>query len=98
MIHPDTGHEKGIAEGDWVFIESKTGKVKQKARLSTAVARKVIVAEHGWWYPEQGHETFYGFAESNYNALTNDGPPFNPEVGSFTVRGIACKVYRAECL
>ena len=96
IIHPDTGHEKGIAEGDWVFIESKTGKVRQKARLSTAVAPRVVVAEHGWWYPEQGHETLYGFAESNYNALTDDGPPFSPEVGSFTVRGIACKVYRAE--
>jgi hypothetical protein len=57
-----------------------------------------VVAEHGWWYPEQGHETFYGFAESNYNALTDDGSPFSPEVGSFTVRGIACKVYRAEGL
>ncbi|HVN97621.1 MAG TPA: molybdopterin-dependent oxidoreductase [Syntrophorhabdaceae bacterium] len=96
MIHPDTAHERNINQGDWVYIESRTGKIRQRARLSSDLDRRVIVAEHGWWFPERGHEEFYGFAESNYNALIGNQGPQNPEVGSFPVRGLACRVYKAS--
>ena len=33
--------------------------------------------------------------EANYNVLTNDKPPFSREIGSFNIRGLACKAYRA---
>lgn len=96
IIHPDTARERSIEEGDWVYIESRAGKIRQKARLSSDVDRRVIIAEHAWWFPERGYETLYGFTESNYNTLTGGDGPFNPEVGSFTARGLACKVYRAS--
>ncbi len=96
MIHPDTAHERGIKEGDWVYIESRAGKIRQRAALSSDVHRSVVIAEHAWWFPERGHETFYGFKESNYNALTSGSGPCNREVGSFTARGLACKVYKVS--
>jgi hypothetical protein len=74
---------------------SRTGKIRQKARLSADVDRHVAVADPAWWFPERGPEEFHGFAESNYNALTDSEGPFSPEVGSFTIRGIACRIYRA---
>jgi anaerobic selenocysteine-containing dehydrogenase len=33
QINPETAGKLGIADGDWVWIESPRGKVRQKARL-----------------------------------------------------------------
>ncbi len=33
QIHPDTAGEHGIREGDWVWIESPRGRIRQKANL-----------------------------------------------------------------
>jgi hypothetical protein len=52
----------------------------------------VVVVDHAWWFPERGKTDLFGFADSNYNMLTNDQPPFNKEMGSFNIRGIACRV------
>jgi anaerobic selenocysteine-containing dehydrogenase len=94
IIHPETAQARGISESDWVYIESIKGRIRQRAKLSTGVDPRVIVAEQGWWFPEGGYEAFFSFAESNYNALMADEAGFSPEVGSFLIRGLACKVYR----
>jgi len=36
-IHPDVAAKHGIKEGDWVYIESPRGRVKQRAMLSTGI-------------------------------------------------------------
>jgi anaerobic selenocysteine-containing dehydrogenase len=95
IIHPDTARKNGIAQGDWIFIETKRGKIKQKANVSEVVDPRIVVADHAWWFPERGEKDLFGLKDANYNVLTNDQPPFNKEVGSFSIRGIACKVYRA---
>jgi anaerobic selenocysteine-containing dehydrogenase len=92
LIHPDAARKLDIKEGDWVYIESRTGRIRQKASLSTGVDPRVVVADYAWWFPEKGADQFFGWSESNYNILTSDEPPFNPEVGSFTIRGLQCKV------
>ena len=95
IIHPETASKLGVENGDWVYIETKRGRIRQKADLSTGVDRRVVVVDHAWWFPERGETELFGWADSNYNVLTNDKPPFNREVGSFNIRGLACKVYRA---
>ena len=94
IIHPDTAKRLDIGQGDWVFIETRQGRIRQKANLSYAVDQRVVVADHAWWFPERGGRDLFGFADSNYNILTSDHPPFNREVGSFAIRGVACKVYK----
>ncbi|GAG86263.1 unnamed protein product, partial [marine sediment metagenome] len=74
---------------DWVYIETKRGRIKQKADLSTGVDPRVVVVDHAWWFPERGEAELFGWAESNYNVLTNGEPPFNREVGSFNIRGLS---------
>ncbi len=96
IIHPDTAGKNGIAQGDWVFIETKRGKIKQKANVSDVVDPRVVVADHAWWFPERDEGDLFGFKDANYNVLTDDQPPFNREVGSFSIRGLACKVYRTS--
>jgi anaerobic selenocysteine-containing dehydrogenase len=96
MIHPETASELGIEDGDWVYIENSRGRIVQRAGLSVGVDRRVVVADHAWWFPEKSATELFGWAESNYNVLTNAEPPFAPEIGSFNIRGLACKVYKAK--
>jgi anaerobic selenocysteine-containing dehydrogenase len=48
-IHPDTATDLTIEDGDWVNVETATGKVKLKAKYSDALHPKVVCAPYGWW-------------------------------------------------
>ena len=94
-IHPQTAEKYGIAEGDWVWIESPRGRCKQKAHLSLGVDPRVVLGQHSWWFPEKpGPE--HGMFESNLNVLVSSDPPFDPGFGSTPARGHLCKIYKAE--
>lgn len=96
VIHPETAAKLGIKEGDEVYIETKRGRIKQKATLTDWIDPRVVEVAYGWWYPERKlSEDLYGWAESNINILTEDGPPYNPEMGSTTLRGFCCRIYKA---
>ena len=93
-IHPETAKKLGIKEGDWVYIENNRGKMTHKAEFTDSLDPRVVVGDHGWWYPEKGIESLYGFVESSINAVTDNKPPFSPEMGSAIFRGLMCKVYK----
>jgi len=95
-LHNETANKLGVKEGDWVYIETKQGKIKQKATLTPNIDPRVVIVDYGWWFPERDASDLYGWAESNINILTSNKPPFNRELGSPNFRGIACKVYKAE--
>jgi anaerobic selenocysteine-containing dehydrogenase len=94
-IHPQTAEQLGIADGDWVYVETGRGKIKQKAALSDDIDPRVVVVDYAWWFPEGDAADLYGWAQSNINILTDDEPPFNREIGASNLRGIMCKVYKA---
>ncbi len=96
IIHPQTAAGLDIADGDWVYIETGHGRIQQKASVSNSVDPRVVMLDHAWWFPERGYKDSFGWADANYNTLTSDMPPFNPEMGSFNIRGLACRVYKAE--
>jgi anaerobic selenocysteine-containing dehydrogenase len=90
-IHPETAERFGIANGDWMWIETRRGRMQQKARLTTGIDPRVIHAQHGWWFPEsQGPE--YGVWKSNVNLLTDNQPPYDPAMGTYQLRGLLCRV------
>jgi len=93
-MHPDTAAKLGINEGDWVWIATKRGRIRQKAALSDDIDPRVVGVDYAWWFPEKSPEELYGWRESNINILTNDNPPYNKELGSTSLRGILCKVYK----
>jgi anaerobic selenocysteine-containing dehydrogenase len=95
-IHPETAQRLGIADGDMVYIENKRGRIKQRARLTDSIDPRVVKAAINWWFPEQGTDTLHGWAESNYNILTDDQPPLNPEIGSSRFRGFLVRVYKTD--
>jgi len=89
----------GIANGDWVWIETIRGRVRMKAELFDGLRPDVVHAEHGWWFPElPGEEPWlHGVWESNINVLLNDDPEVcNPITGSWPLKTALCRVYKAK--
>lgn len=70
-IHPDTAAEKGIGNGEWVWVENWQGRAKFKAKVTPIVPRWMVMAAHGWWFPEKDGAApdLYGVWESNINLL-----------------------------
>ena len=94
-VHPDTAKKFGIKEGEWVYIETKTGKIKQQLCFDPKLDPNVVMASFGWWFPEDGAETQYGWDRANLNVLT-ESENLGPECGSPYLRGIPCRVYKEE--
>lgn len=91
-MHPDTGRQYGIAEGDWVYIETRRGRITQKAKFLPEMDRDVVSCEMGWWYPEAGAPG-YGWRESNANILTVGEAPHDAIGGAYQLRALLCKIY-----
>lgn len=92
-IHPDTADKLGIQDGDWVWIESQRGRIKQRAQITEGIHPEVVHAQHGWWFPEK-EPPEYGFTESNVNVLAAD-MPCDPHTGSESLRAFLGRVYKA---
>lgn len=95
-LSPVTAKKYGLHEGDWVTIETHKGKIRQKLVLDPAMDERLVFASFGWWFPEKGRETLYGYEESNINVLTDADPPYDGETGAPELGGIPCKVYKED--
>ena len=97
MINPKTGRELGIAEDDWVFVETTHGKIKIKAGLRDEMPPGLVRIPHGWWFPEeaQGEPGLSaGWEHSDGVVLSDEAFNLDPEQGLPDMRGgVLCKVY-----
>ncbi len=92
QIHPETARREGIAEGDWVVIESPRGRARQRARLFAGMDPRIVAAEHGWWFPERDTPG-RGWDESNINILTDNAyETCDPAMGATSVRTLLCRI------
>ena len=95
-IHPETAEKHGIKDGQWIYIESPRGRIKQRAKLYDGIDPRVVTSEHGWWYPEikdPGH----GWKISNANILTDNAyETCDPNMGSTNVRVCLCNISPCE--
>jgi anaerobic selenocysteine-containing dehydrogenase len=48
-IHPDTARARGIADGEWVIVESPYGWIKVKALYFPGIRPDTVMGLHGWW-------------------------------------------------
>jgi len=97
-IHPDTARNLGIGDGDWAYIETRRGRIKQKAKYNDGILPNVVNCQASWWFPEMEADepSLSGLWESNANVLTLDEPDACDELsGGWCVRALLCKVYRA---
>jgi len=90
-LHPDTAQKFGLSEGQWITIETREGRIKQRLSLNRSLDPRVVFAAFGWWFPEQA-KSGYGWTGSNLNMLTPNGPDYDPSSGGITLRGLPCRV------
>lgn len=94
-INPATARRFGIRSGDWVWIETKRGRIKQRAKVTDGIDPRVVNVEFGWWFPElQDRE--HGVWESNANVLTNIEPPYDPAMGTYQLRALLCRIEKVK--
>ncbi len=95
-INPDTARSLGIADGEWVRVETPRGQgaCRLKASLTDATAPGVVVTGMGWWLPESPGPEF-GALEVNINAALSYAGPYDPASGSADTRGVPCRISRA---
>lgn len=92
-INPKTAAEYGIEQGDWVWIETEWGKIREVADLYYGVDENTINLEHTWWYPEV-EDAGHGFQLSAVNQLI-DHHAQDPHSGTSNLRAYLVKIYKA---
>jgi anaerobic selenocysteine-containing dehydrogenase len=96
-INPGTAKKYGIGNGEWIWIENWQGRAKYKAKLTWVVPDWMIMATHGWWFPEKKAEepSLYGVWEHNINLLLPMGEQGKDGMGS-PIKHSMCKIYKAD--
>ncbi len=92
-INPKTAAEYDIKQGDWVWIETEWGKIREVADLYYGVDESVVNLEHTWWYPEV-QDAGHGWQFSTVNQLI-DHHAQDPHSGSSNLRAYQVKIYKA---
>src|SRR5262245_14421068 len=48
-IHPETAQQCGVGSGEWVVVETPSGRVRAQAQITDAILPGVVCCSHGWW-------------------------------------------------
>lgn len=92
-MNPNDAERLGLAQGDWVWIESPWGKVREVIDLYYGISQGVVNANHAWWFPEIDSAA-HGFDLVNINCVMN---PYGQDkvCGAATMRSVPVLVYQA---
>lgn len=98
-LHPEAAAARGIAEGDWVRIETPKGSVRARAKFNDTLEPRVVCGQHGWWQacPEigaPGYDPFGPEGASLNLIIGNDA--IDPISGSVPHRAYLCQIHRAQ--
>jgi anaerobic selenocysteine-containing dehydrogenase len=80
-MNDQTGSRLGLKNGDRVIVESPRGRICIQLRLHPGIDPRVVQVAHGW--P----------GEENVNLLS-DNEQMAELVGSTSLRGLLCRVYK----
>ena len=92
-MNPADAAELGLEQGDWAWIETEWGKVRQTVDLYEGISKGWANAEHAWWYPELPAPT-HGFELSCIDCIW-DPHGQDKFIGSSHMRGVPVKIYKA---
>ena len=95
QINPETAKKLGIEDGDWAWVESPRGRIRQKVRCFPGIDPRVAMATGNWFYPEEPPQSFHGLMISNPNVLTNNAHQ-DPMYGSPDLTCILVKIYKCK--
>jgi anaerobic selenocysteine-containing dehydrogenase len=62
-IHPQTAKAQRIENGEWISLETRSGKVRLKAKFNASLHPQTVATVYGWWQACQqlnvsGHDPF----------------------------------------
>ena len=90
QIHPDAAGSRGIANGDWVIVESPHGQLKVKAEVSPGIRPDTVMMLHGWQGCSELGKLYYpllrGGANANTMYSTDPKKAYDPVVTAMTSR------------
>jgi anaerobic selenocysteine-containing dehydrogenase len=97
-LHPAAAQARGIANGDWVAIETPEGSVRMRARFNDSLDPRVVVGEHGWWQScaeigAPGYDPF-GPQSAGLNLIIGTAVR-DPVSGTASHRSYLCEIRRA---
>jgi anaerobic selenocysteine-containing dehydrogenase len=81
-LHPTTAGEYDVGAGDFIFVETKKGKIKVRVAMTDDIMPGVVNVLHGW------------SGDFNQNVLTNVEPR-DPVTGYPELRALACRIRKA---
>jgi anaerobic selenocysteine-containing dehydrogenase len=95
QLHPEAAQARGVADGDWVAIETPEASVRARARLNPSLDPRVAVGEHGFWQAcaelgAPGYDPF-GPASATYNLLIGTTER-DPVSGTPALRSYLCEI------
>ncbi len=92
-INPVDAEKLGVKQGDWVWIESPRGKIRQTVDLYYGIEPGVVNCEHQWWFPEL-EQADKGYGLCTINCLVSEEDQ-DPVCGASYLRAYNVKVYKA---
>ncbi|MBP1681051.1 MAG: Psr/DMSO reductase-like protein chain [Proteobacteria bacterium] len=94
-VNPIAAKKYGVAQGDWVWVESLRGKIRAKARVTEGIPPDTVYMER-FWNPETLDSPTKGWQEMNVNVLSKLTAPYNDMFGTYTLRGYQVKISKAD--
>jgi anaerobic selenocysteine-containing dehydrogenase len=97
LINPADAGRLGMADGDWVSLETPAAVGACRLRLSVTenTPEGVLSTGMGWWRPEAPAPE-RGALDININAALTYGAPWDPVSGSADTRGLRCRIAPAS--
>jgi anaerobic selenocysteine-containing dehydrogenase len=96
QIHPATAAEYDVDDGCWVTLENMHGRCNMKVQVTPTIMRGVVMASHGWWFPEEdgAEPNLFGVWKANVNMLT--AHRINNPLGWGSIhKSMCCTLYKA---
>lgn len=98
FVSPATATAAGITEGEWVLVESPTGRIEIKTGIRDNMPDGLVRIPHGWWKPEleRGLDAQLSGALRFADAMLcpDDEDYLDREQGIPHLKGVPCRIVR----
>jgi anaerobic selenocysteine-containing dehydrogenase len=96
FVSPATAAQARVVEGEWVAVESPTGRIEIKVGIRDSMPDGLVRIPHGWWKPEMEH----GLKQQLSGALRfadallcpDDEDYLDREQGIPHLKGLPCRI------
>jgi len=98
-MHPLKARELNVEDDEWVRVETPSGKIRVRVKLTEAIHADVVCIQHGWWQscPELGLPGYDPYSADGANAnLLYDTRYLDNISGSVPYKSYLCKISKTS--